>query len=96
MRDFIVDYRWSSDEIKTMIAKRISSYYHKYCDNDIVTKDDDWYIGLLFDLTTDFDLSDKNVEKRKQNNITAYVRRFGTQRISLFTRLAYHIGISRC
>lgn len=72
MRDFIVDYRWSSDEIKTMIAKRISSYYHKYCDNDIVTKDDDWYIGLLFDLTTDFDLSDKNVEKRKQNNITKF------------------------
>lgn len=46
MRDFIVDYRWSSDEIKTMIAKRISSYYHKYCDNNIVTKDDDWYIEI--------------------------------------------------
>lgn len=72
IRDFIVDYRWTPDEIKAMIAKRISSYYHKYCDNNTTIKDDNWYIGLLFDLTTDFDLSDKNVEKRKENNITKF------------------------
>ena len=75
LRELVIKYKWDSEGIKAIIAKRVESYirrkyysgsYHSILGYNYLPRDMDWLINQLFDPEKDFDLSKKKNENRSK------------------------------